>query len=213
MKRILLIPTIALATLTTVCASANLKNHRPNGQQHDKCYGLCFYEEVLDRVFPQEAFDGRKEIRLIIFRVLPSRLGEWQVVIREKHDGRFELIYYESPKEGNIFSYIGKTNARQEEPDLEATVRGLHVEARTIDPAPKDLESRLRSFLEMVIPTNLETAAELDGAQYELWEKTVSENIHVSIGGNEPYAGAKLAPLAQWMVEVTNLAKGRAHAH
>jgi hypothetical protein len=207
MRRILLIPTVASAFFFISAASTKPCKNQADGQRNDKCYGICFYAKVLDRVFPREAFDGREELRLITFRVLPTRRAEWQVVICEKHDGKFKVVYYDSPKEGNIWSYIGEMNPRQEEPDLESIVHGLHIDVKTIDAAPTVLETKIHSFLGAGIPANLETDAVLDGAQYELWEETVSNSIHVSITDNEPFPGAKLPPIARWMVEITNLAK------
>jgi hypothetical protein len=41
-------------------------------QQGTNCDVTCFYESVLDKVFPRPVFSTKDQIRLIVFRVKPS---------------------------------------------------------------------------------------------------------------------------------------------
>jgi hypothetical protein len=203
---ILLILLMSVAAVTMVFSLVQAHS-QSSIQQATDCSGSCLYEAVLNRVFPLPKYFGGGADRLITFRVMPSFGPEWQVVIREMTGGKFRVTYFEPAQEGSIYHFMGLVLEKNKNADADTIVRGLHIRVTTIDSPPPQLQIAIQRFLKTRISTDLGKGPWLDATIYELWEDSAQGSIHIQTSDRATAPGVKLSPLAQWMIEVTNLVK------
>jgi hypothetical protein len=160
------------------------------------------YDKVLNLLFPLDELNavGSAWGFVTVLRYLPSFEAESQIVIVGR-EGKVRAIEYKS-LDGNIYYKLSEIFGRTGREDSTELAKMIRISKRELN-IPKVLAEKWRNNLIDSVSLSLKTkkiefAPKLidimdDGTHYELWDTSVSGDIHYSPSGNKvsnrPYRG------------------------
>ncbi len=184
---------VAIFLLPTLGRQAPQENSFPNGIE---------YAQVVERAFQfsqRIPAEFREMQYRIVVRFLPSSGPESQVVLLGRSDRPIRLIEYRIRKGlPPISQEYNEVLHRNPKASIEEILNRTSVD-RTEELAEESTTRLVAEFFRVSIPTKVSPSLCMDGATYELWVQTPSNEIHASLSDCAYGENTASTPIIQWV--------------
>src|SRR6266404_4306614 len=164
------------------------------------------FSEIVDRAFAFPSGTPAEYKRVasrIVIRFLPSSgQTEWQLVFVKGLNGSLRVFRYSvSPGSSSIVNQYNKNLKLNPKMTLREILESIHVEKNELQVTAK-ITSAVEDLYHVSLPTNMSTEVCLDGATYEFWIQTPSNEIHASLSSCAYGKGTGSSPLFLWVKNI-----------
>jgi hypothetical protein len=160
------------------------------------------YSQIVERVFkfteglPAELAGVR---RRIVIRYLPSTGAESQVVVLEGEDGTVRMIEFRVRQGTNSISdATNRALVQNPEAGIQEVLKNIQIE-RIERPGHGSIKKLLAVLSSLSIPMGLGEGICVDGATYEIWVQTASNEIHATLSDCAFGEETSSTPIIQWI--------------